>query len=166
MIEDDAQLSLSAWYAEPLDEHQAQAMLTEVQHRQRQAHRQRRQCGACPFHELVAGFWLGRSTDALYDRLVRTDKDSRRRALAELIGGQLLMSRRLQGAMERLRNGFFLAAPHLQAAEYFQILKRHELLALLPLLQRPAPPRGLQSLLREAQVIRQLQGPQRGVPAG
>ncbi len=166
MIEDDGQLSLSEWYAEPLDEHQAQAMLSEAHNRQRQAHRQRRQCGACPFHELVAGFWLGRSTEALYDRLVRTDQDPRRRALAELIGGQLLMSRRLQGAMEHLRNGFFLAAPYLRAAEYFQVLKRHDLLALLPLLQRPAPPQGLESLLREAQVIRQLQGPRRGLPAG
>lgn len=158
MIEDEAQMSLSGWYAEPLDQSQAMALLTEVQQRQHQAHRRHGRCSACPFHELVARFWLGRSTDALYARLTHAASASRRRALAELVSGQLLMSRRLQGAMERLRNGFFLAAPHLPAADYFQVLQRHELLALLPLLARPAAPQSLAALLREAQVIRQLQG--------
>lgn len=158
MVADEQQMSLSAWYAEPLDDHQAHRLLTEAQRQQQRAHRQRRSCSACPFHELIARFWLGRSTDALYDHLMHDPRVTRRQALAQLISGQLLMSRRLRGAMERLRNGFFLAAPHLQAAEYFQILKRHELLALLPLLAQPGKPQGLESLLREARVIQQLQG--------
>lgn len=158
MIVDEQQLSLSAWYAEPLDEDQALALLAQAQREQHRAHRQRSSCSACPFQELMARFWLGRSTDALYEQLVHAGNAVRRQALAELITGQLLMSRRLRGAMERLRSGFFLAGPHLHAAEYFQLLKRHELLALLPLRAQPVPAQGLEALLREARVIRQLRG--------
>ena len=158
MVVDEQQLNLGAWYAEPLEPVQAEALLRQAQQAQQHAYRQRLPCTACPFHELIARFWLGRSTDALYERLRRPGNPAHSRALAELISGQLLMSRRLAGAMERLRHGFFLAAPQLPAAEYFQILKRHELLALLPLMTKPASTQTLDALLREARVIQQLRG--------
>ena len=158
MVLDEQQLSLGAWYAEPLQPVQAEALLRQVQQAQQHAHRQRMPCTACPFHELIARFWLGRSTDALYERLMHPGNPARSRALAELISGQLRMSRRLAGAMERLRHGFFLAGPYLPAAEYFQILKRHELLASLPLMTKPSVAQTLEVLLREARVIQQLQG--------
>lgn len=158
MEQDEAQLPLGHWYAEPLTHAVAEAQLRQAQHLQHQAHRARSRCSACPFHELIARFWLGRSIDVLTAQLSHAGNPPRRRALTELVRGQLLMSRRLDGAMERLRNGFYLAGPYLQAVEYFQILKRHELLAYLPLGHRPAPAQGLAALLREAQVIQQLQG--------
>lgn len=164
MVSDELQLSLGAWYADPMGPDQADTLLRQVQQAQHSAHRRRTSCSACPFHELIARFWLGRSTDALYEQLMIDGHPPRRRALAELVRGQLLMSRRLAGAMERLRNGFFLAAPQLPAVEYFQILKRHDLLALLPLSSRPAPPQPLEALLREARVIRLLQGRPGGSP--
>lgn len=163
---DEQQLRLGDWYAEPLADADAETLLQQAQRLQHEAHRRRRRCSACPFHEWIARFWLGRSTDAAYAQLMHPGNPPRRRALAELISGQLLMSRRLTGAMERLRNGFYLAGPHLQAAEYFRILKRHELLANLPLNTSPAPPRGLEALLREARVIEQLQGRRRPASGG
>lgn len=164
MVVDEQQLSLAAWYAQPLDAKAAQGLLREVHGIQQQAHRARTACSACPFHEMVARYWLGRSIEGAYEHLMHSGNAGRRRALAELISGQLLMSRRVRGAMERLRNGFYLAGPYLAAADYFQVLKRHELLAVLPLLPQPAPAQSLDALLREARVILQLQGPARRPP--
>lgn len=158
MEADEQRLRLSDWYAEPMSAAAAETLLLQIRDARQTAHRGRGACSACPFHEMIARFWLGRSLEVVYDHLAHQGNDARRRALAELIRGQLMMSTRQRGAMERLRNGFYLAAPYLAASEYFQMLKRHELLAALPLLPRPAAAQGLEALLREARVIRQLQG--------
>ena len=55
--------------------------------------------------------------------------------------------------MQYLARGFSLAVPYLESAEYFTLLRRHELLAGLHLTDTPSPPAPLQNLLAEAAVV-------------
>ncbi|MDE2089269.1 MAG: hypothetical protein KGJ12_04550, partial [Gammaproteobacteria bacterium] len=82
---------------------------------------------------------------------------ARDQALVELVYGQLLMSRKLYGAMEHLTAGFARAANLFAPDEYFSVLKRHALLGHLSLSERPSAPQDLASLLTEAAVIRRLE---------
>ncbi len=104
---------------------------------------------------LIARFQLGLPTAA--DLLaLREGACARERALVELVWGQLLMSRRLSGAMEHLARGFDIARPFLSNRAYFALLKRHRLLARLPLFPAPRPAQCLEALLTEARVIERL----------
>jgi hypothetical protein len=96
-----------------------------------------------------------------YRQLVVSATAKRDRALLELVFGQLLMSRKQQPALRHLDAGFRLAAGYLEAGDYFLLVRRHELLRHIPLSGETAAPRGLQSLLAEAAVIRQLRGAER-----
>lgn len=152
---------LDGWFAAPLAPEHAAAKLAQVQ-----AERRRGGIEACPLgcqlRELVARFWLGRPVQAQYAALARSRKDPECRALTELAYGQLLVSRKLSGATAHLERGFELAGPLLSAEGYFRVYRRHQLLAYLVLGPLPAPPQDLASLLREAAVIRRLQGGVRG----
>lgn len=154
-------LPLGRWYGDPMDAQAAGALLGEVHRRRQAAYQGGGGCRNCGHYELIARFWLGRATAGTYETQRQLQTDPRERALLDLIMGQLRMSRRLRGALALLRQGFFAAAPHLQAREYFELLKRHQLLARLPLSERPAAPAPLDRLLTEAAVIERLQGPRR-----
>lgn len=151
-------LELTAWHAEPMDPARAETLLAEVQRAEQQAYLEGRDCPQCRLRGMIARFSLGRSIEPDHATLVQVAPDPITRALAELVYGQLLLSRKLAGAHGRLRAGFVAATPHLSAAGYFVLLRRHELLASIPLAERPSPPLGLAELLREAAVIRELQG--------
>lgn len=77
-------------------------------------------------------------------------------ALATLIQGQLLMSCRYLGGYEALERGFTQLQPYLAPADYFLLLKRHQLLKELPTHRDGLPPQSLSQLLQTAMVIRQL----------
>ena len=78
--------------------------------------------------------------------------------MLEMVYGQLLLSRRQWPALQHLDRGFSLAAGYLEATDYFLLVRRHDLLRHIPLADAPVVPHGLQALLAEAAVIRQLQG--------
>jgi hypothetical protein len=92
-----------------------------------------------------------------YEKLQAATGDRVERALLELVFGQLLLSRKQAGAHQHLADGFALAVDYLASADYFGLLRQHELLACLPLSETPSVPRDLKSLLAEAGVIKQLQ---------
>jgi hypothetical protein len=108
--------------------------------------------------QLLGHFWMGVSISLEYQQLVAFAIAQRDRALLEVVYGQLLLSRRQQPAMLHLERGFRLAARYLAATDYFLLVRRHDLLRHIPLSDVPVAPQGLQSLLAEAAVIRQLQG--------
>ena len=138
---------LADWYATPLSQAEATALLAEVRH----------QPGLeAQLLSWIAGFWLKGDASMHYQTLRATQSDTRDRALVELIYGQLLTSIKREGAYESLAQGFKLAAPYLDADEYFVLMKRHELLAFLPTQTSPAKPQALNDLLTEAQVIKRL----------
>lgn len=156
LLQPDADLPCVGWYASPL-KGEAAAML----HNQaRQAVQRALASGARPLvpklAELIAGFWLGRDV-ALDHRSLIATLPPESQALVELVYGQLLITRKLSGALEHLDRGFTLAVPQLAPGEYFTLLRRHELLRALPLHATASAPQMLSDLLTEARVIRRLQ---------
>ena len=107
--------------------------------------------------QLVCHFWLTQAITLEYERLQVSATGSDAQALLELVYGQLLFSCKYRQAHRHLERGFSLAAPLLGAADYFQLVRRHELLGYLSRSDTPSLPQPLDALLAEAAVIRRLQ---------
>jgi hypothetical protein len=137
------QAPLAAWYGEPLSAGDAAGLYaaTEKALRYRLGH-----------------YWMDISISLEYQQLAASATEKRDRALLELVYGQLLFSRGQLPALQHLDRGFGLATGYLEATDYFLLVRRHDLLRHIPLSGARVAPQGLQSLLAEAAVIRQLQG--------
>lgn len=151
------QPALATWYGEPPG-----AAVARLIYDRAQQELQQRLClnrGAFPLHvlQLACEFWRRAEGASRYETLAAAVDGRREQALLELVYGQLLMSRKLRPANAHLTLGFELAAPWLASVSYFELLRRHEMLACLRLTDRPAPAQGLAGLLSEAAVIRRLQ---------
>lgn len=154
-----APCALAAWYARPLDVRDAGTLLELAQAAIQQRLRSGEDCHALQLLVLLCRFWAGADVRADYLELaVLPAAGDHQRALLDLVYGQLLVSRKLNGATRYLAQGFARAAGLLAGGDYFQVLRRHELLAFLALADRPAPARDLPELLAEAAVIRRLRG--------
>lgn len=159
-----ARPALSGWYGDPMTDSSARALLDDTERRLRS-----RLChgGRClPLHVLrmICRYWLRFDIALDYRQLCAIVGDAGDRALVELVYGQLLITGRRLGAREHLARGFSLAARLLGAAEYFALLRRHELLESLPLSETSAGAQRLDSLLRQAAVIRRLREAERQRP--
>jgi hypothetical protein len=155
--------SLTGWYADPLTAPAARALLDRTQRRWRSS-----LCrGGCsfPLHVLrmICQHWLQSDSTLDYRQLSVLACDDRGRALVELVYGQLLISGKRLPARQHLARGFSLAARHLDTVDYFLLLRRHDLLAYLPLSGSPVVAQDLSSLLKESAVIARLQGNERRV---
>ncbi|MGD2112862.1 MAG: hypothetical protein PVI50_05710 [Gammaproteobacteria bacterium] len=152
-----ADYSLADWYATPLAPAAAGALLRVTQ---RAIQARLRSGGSClPLEILlqIARFSLEKPSAPLPAISRNPPPAAREAALQELVYGQLLVSRKLQPAPAHLARGFRLAAPLLEATEYFRLVREHELLTCLPFSDTPAAARDLPALLNEAAVIRRLQ---------
>lgn len=160
-VTSDGRGPLGQWYGTPLTTEQAQTLLATVE--QRRSRARSRRCRTCGLQALVAHFWLGDDISDDVERLHKLFRPTAHgTALLELIYGQLLMSRRLAGARLHLHRGFLSAARLLAPDDYFTLLKRHQLLARLPLAEMPLPPADLPALLTTAAVISRMEPPARG----
>jgi len=154
----ERQVSLAAWYGEPLASGYAEHLYAETEKALMQ-----RLCAGLPVFQLqliqlLCHYWMELSVALEYLQLTALASGKRDRALLELVYGQLLLSRRRKPALQHLDHGFRLATDYLEATDYFLLVRRHDLLRYLPLSEADAAPQGLHSLLAEAGVIRQLQG--------
>jgi hypothetical protein len=156
--ENKGPLPMGGWYADPLSPAQAEALRIQAARETQAALWAGTPCVECRIREMVARYWLGRPVEPDYRNLRETLTGTWHRALTELTYGQLLMSRKLTGALDHLSIGFREAAGLLEPAEYFLLLRRHELLAELPLALAPSPAQTLADLLAEASVIQRLKG--------
>lgn len=159
LLTPDARLPHAGWYADPLAQEAATVLHAQARQAVQRTLAQGTSGGqplAPRLAELIAGFWLGRAV-ALDHRSLIATQPPELQALVELVYGQLLISRKLSGALEHLERGFVLAIPHLAPADYFALLRRHELLRALPLRAEASVARTLPDLLTEARVIRRLQ---------
>lgn len=156
LLHSDTGLSPVGWYADPLSADAAAALHAQARQAVQRALASGERPLAPKLAELIAGFWLGRDVALDHRSLVATLAPESQ-ALVELVYGQLLISRKLAGALEHLDRGFTLAVLQLAPGEYFTLLRRHELLRALPLHATAAAPQTLSDLLTEARVIRRLQ---------
>lgn len=149
---------LGSWHAEPLDVSAARALLARAQQRQRRGQRQRR-CRTCALQELIARCWLGEEIGTLYRHaLPLQQRSAHARALLEIITGQLLLSRRLNGAWQHLNDGFHRASRLFTPSDYLTVLQRQQHLSRLPLSDTPLPAATLAELLTTAKVIERMAG--------
>ena len=159
--------TLGHWYATPLDDSGARALLRRADTRERRALRYGRSCCACRLLRLVARFWLNSEAEAAY-RSAETacSHSAHGRALTHLIRGQLLASRRRAGAAQHLQAGFEAATGLFAPADYFVVVERHALLRRLPPADTSVAPATLDELLTTAAVAARLARRTRQVPVG
>jgi len=155
------QTLLGRWYAEPLTATQAQQLLDKSTRRLEGRLRHGGNTLCCRLAQMQARFWLGKPIEEYYLSLHHlASRSAHGLALLELVYGQLLISRRLGGAVMHLQRGFELARPLFAPGDYFQVLERHRLLRQLPLSDTPGPAESLQQLLTTARVIERLERPE------
>ncbi|MCK9529802.1 MAG: hypothetical protein M0R77_04465 [Gammaproteobacteria bacterium] len=155
--------TLGRWYADPCPADAARQALALVEQREQALRRRGRGSLALRLSAMRAQAALGEDVEAEYERLAAlvVRRHTRAQALVELVYGQILMSRRRTGAMRHLDRGFALARHLLAPEDYFVVLKRHALLALLPPADLPCAP--LADLLTTARVMARL-GARRNPP--
>ena len=151
---------LSAWYGNPMTTETADQLLSLACIRQQE----RLRAGAASFQlQLLTALchsWLGTGPDSGFAELETLATRRHERALLQLVRGQLLASRKACGAMAYLTAGFREAAPMLESADYFALVRQHELLGYLPWSEKPSMALALDELLAEAAVIKQLRSGQ------
>jgi hypothetical protein len=160
MAMDDPRLAptdLAGWYAKPMGRSEAQALHDWASSEMRSAMRTGRDTFSGGVHILIARYWLDRPTELDYRSLRASAKGRRQQALVELVYGQLLISRKRQGALTHLGRGFDLAAALVTTRDYIRLLRRHAALEHLGLSPRAAEPADLDDLLKEAAVIEQIE---------
>lgn len=145
---------LSAWYANPLTAEDATGRLEAIRSMRKQGGTMALQ----RIEEIIARYWLGREIKGDVDTYLASCELESHKALITLIYGQLLMSRKRITAMEYLHTGLRMASQHFQGAAYLEVMRRHEQLSYIVLSNRPSPALTLRELLREAAVIKKLQG--------
>jgi hypothetical protein len=154
----ERQASLAAWYAEPLSVADAARLYAGTEKSLRY-----RLCTGLPVFQLqvlqlLCHYRMDVPVSLEYQQLAASAMEKHDRALLEIVYGQLLFSCRQRPALQHLDRGFSLAAGYLEATDYFLLVRRHDLLRHIPLADARVAPQGLQSLLAEAAVIRQLRG--------
>ncbi|WP_455234938.1 hypothetical protein [Thiogranum longum] len=152
-------VSLASWFGEPVSRRVAESCLPDICNRQRMPNVRPQQRFGLRLAEMIARYWCDQDVEMHYGNLAATVELDRDRAQLELCYGHLLIARKLNPAWRYLDAGFAVAAHLLGPEEYFVVLKRHECLLHLPLYETPAAAAGLDSLLKEAGVIRRLRGP-------
>ena len=156
----DGALPLEAWLADPMDADQATRLLEAARARLLGGRCDERARLRARLAELVARFHLDRDVEADYLSLVALAgaQDGCEAARVELVYGQLLVSRRLARGWRHLDRGFRLGAGCFAPGAYFEVMKRHALLRLLPCGARPRPAADLDALVTEARVVKRLGG--------
>ncbi len=151
---------LGRWYAEPISAGVARQQLEEWIKKRQQRLRQGRGDAiilrlACAMIRFQSGENVDTEITAL-ERLFQQRRSPRALALLYLIQGQLRAARHLPGAKDKLAQGFRLANRLLHPQDYFSLLHRHRLLALLPI-THGMDVQPLKTLLQAAAVQEQLE---------
>jgi len=146
---------LSDWYAQPTTVEAAEESLKAVRQRRKQ---QESDILSLRIEEIIARYWLGRDIRGDVQNYQASYQSEAHRALITIIYGQLLMSRKREGAMEYLDEGFRMAINHFQGAAYLEVMRRHDQLRYIVLGPQPLPGLSLKELLQEAEVIKKLKG--------
>ncbi|OYY75191.1 MAG: hypothetical protein B7Y40_01890 [Gammaproteobacteria bacterium 28-57-27] len=145
-------IDLAAWHAEPLPEGEAQIRLDQIRTATTWDDR---------LEVLRLRIMLGLPFEMQRDVLWNEASSDMQRAAVELITGQIMLARRLQGAWIWLDTAQQRLAHHLPGTGYLELLRRHATLRGLRLFDTPKPIRPLTELLTIARMTAQLEGRQR-----
>jgi hypothetical protein len=150
---------LARWYADPLSRDEAESLLALSQRREQERLKRHGKAYLSPLLRLVALFWLNsEGFEARYDHLLSHGSRSiHLQILKPLICGQLLMSKRLAGAVECLDEAFHRARLLLRPQDYFVLINRHQVLRSIPLSQRATQGETLEVLLTTGKVIARME---------
>lgn len=147
---------LVSWYGEPQSRSEAEKQASFAQ----ACLNRHSQHGVLPFmvvmQEMIADWWLGESQNIFPVRGMFYANTKRKMALYHLIAGQLLMSCKLEPAMDYLDMGFRHADGLISSENYFTLYNRHEELRFLKLSNSRHKPHSLIELLNESRVMRKL----------
>lgn len=156
---------LARWYAEPLSHDAAKTLLKLCAEREQLKLKQYGSPYLAPYLKLIALHWLDEPTDGHYQYLrSRNSVSAHAEVLKPLIYGQLLISKKIEGAIEYLDEAFQQGRLLFRPEDYFVVMKRHQLLAKLPTGDHPSHGEGLNSLLTTAAVIDRMGKTQQGRP--
>jgi len=144
------------WYAVPHSAQAAVELATVARARQDRAGR----FGAASFmgimQQTIADWWLESDSPMCAIRGIHYADSKRKMALYHLIVGQLLMSCKLNMAMDYLDMGLRYADGLITASDYFTLYNRHTELRYLSLSDKRQRSFDLPELLNESRVIRKL----------
>lgn len=150
---------LARWYAEPLGVDDAQALLQSMIEREQAVLKRQGKPRMTALLKMTAIYWLGDPIEEYYHHLTaKREHSAHMQVLKPLIYGQLLMSRHREGAMAYLDHAFEQARRLLHPADYFTVMKRHQLLGLIPLSHTEGAGENLATLLTTAAVIQRMHG--------
>lgn len=144
------------WYGDPLTETDAQLVARLSKDNLDKYHRKGRASYAGIMMQMVADWWLHEANSSFPMRGMFYANSKRKLALYHLVAGQLMMSCRLQPAMDYLDMGLRHADGLLSSEAYFELYNRHEELRFLNLYPERQKPRRLKELLNESRVMRKL----------
>lgn len=155
--ETKAQGILARWYAEPLTHEQAQALLTLSQQREQALLKRHGKSYLSPLLKLIALHWLDKPIEGHYQHLIsKRGRSVHVEILKPLLYGQLLISKKKPGATDYLDEAFELARLLLRPEDYFEVVKRHKLLKILPTEGDAGKGDPLEALLKTAGVIERM----------
>lgn len=163
---------LAGWHADPPVAGVASETLNAIERHLKRRRNRRGPSYLITLCQLITEYWV---TDRVgldrpnneFERehlqsVLSHTKTRRQEALGYFVVGQLLMSRKMTGALEYLDQALTCADGLLKPDEYFIVYNRHEDLRHLPLSDTGQAPQTLNTLLNEARVIQQLERDKQG----
>lgn len=147
----------SGWFGNPLTAEQA-ATLADRARAEHQACLRGGKNGYRPQAIiLLCRYWQDEDIDKPLSQLLSQATDAFEHGIVQLVYGQLLAARKRLPAMQQLEDGFIKVSRPLSSSDYFNVVRRHELLSWLKFSAQPSNSGTLDELLAEAAVIKQLQ---------
>ncbi|MDH5445644.1 MAG: hypothetical protein OEY52_08815 [Gammaproteobacteria bacterium] len=144
------------WYADPPSSEEITALCRIAIQRQEKFGQLAKSSFLSVMMQMIADWWLDESCTSFPNRGMHYATSRRKQALYHLIAGQLLMSCKMQSAMDYLDIGLRYADGIISSDNYFILYNRHEELRFLHLATERQKPYRLTELLNESRVMRKL----------
>jgi len=147
---------LVQWYATPLSREAAEKLALSAKYRVDKSAKSANTSFAGIMMQTIADWWLDTESTMCPSRGIHYADTKRKMALYHLMVGQLLMSSKMNMALDYLDMGLRYADGLIRGSDYFTLYNRHEELRYLSLSDKRQKPYDLPELLNESRVIRKL----------
>ena len=144
------------WYAVPVSSERAEILSQSAKYRLAKAGQRGQASFVGIMMQTIADWWLEPHTSLSLSRGLHYADSQRKKAIYHLLVGQLLMSCKIDTAMEHLDEGLRQADGLISSSDYFTLYNRHEELRYVPVSNVRQKAYDLPQLLNESRVIRKL----------